>query len=121
MKRRSKKEFPIKLIQPNDFEREVESCRETALFLCTRRDYEFLNQVQILKEVLENMPDDNTKLLQVYLVDEGFQSTFMDKLNVEGSPTFLFFENGKEKDRLLGLADQDRLRSFIAKAMGHNM
>jgi thioredoxin-like negative regulator of GroEL len=39
---------------------------------------------------------------------------FMQKFGIEGTPTFLVFNNGKVVDEMLGKADDSTLHAFIS-------
>lgn len=121
MKRRGKREYPIKLIKFNEFDREIGSDDKPVLMLCIRRDYQFGNQTDLIRNLLGRMAQDNPIDLKVCLVDEESHTALKEKLDLQGSPAFLLFEKGKEKDRLLGVADEDRLKGFLSTTLGWNL
>jgi hypothetical protein len=118
MKRRGKRDYPIELIQPVDFDRKLSSAGGPVIILCISREYEFSSQMDILKNVLVSLEGHYAPDLKAYLMDEGFGNGLKEKLGLHGSPTFLLFIDGKEQGRLLGLADEGRLKSFLAAALG---
>jgi hypothetical protein len=121
MKRRGKREYPIKLIKFNDFDREIDSAGKPVLMLCIRRDYEFISQTDLIRDVLGRMVQGFPIDLKVCLVDEESRPALKDKLDLQGSPAFLLFEKGEEKNRLLGVADEEQLRGFLSNSLGWNL
>ncbi len=69
----------------------------------------FFNQQQTLKE-LSNLFGEK---LRIMLLDIEYQSVVTEKFKVHGFPAFIFCEQGKKKDVLLGTPDPDVLREFI--------
>jgi hypothetical protein len=118
MKRRGKREYPLKLIQFNEFEREIDSAGKPVLMLCIRRDYQFRSQTDLVRDVLGRRVEGCPIYLKVCLVDEESHKALKDKLDLQGSPAFLLFDKGKEKDRLLGVADEERLKGFLSPTLG---
>jgi hypothetical protein len=51
------------------------------------------------------------------LLADAFVEYFMKKLVVAGTPTYLIFFEGKEKDRVLGLVDIRGLEQFVFDVM----
>lgn len=45
--------------------------------------------------------------------------SLMDKYNVKGFPTVIFFENGEEVDRTVGFISKDELSNMISKKINH--
>lgn len=121
MKRKGKREYPIKLINFNEFDQEIESAGRPVLILCIRRDYEFNSQTDLVRDVLGGMVQGFPIDLKVCLVDEESRPVLKGKLDLQGSPAFLLFENGEEKNRLLGIADEERLRGFLSGTLGWNI
>jgi hypothetical protein len=121
MKRRGKREYPIKLIKFNDFDREIDSAGKPVLMLCIRRDYEFSSQTGLIRDVLGRMAQGFPIDLKVCLADEESQPVLKERFDLQGSPAFLLFEKGKEKGRLLGVADEERLKGFLSTELGWNL
>ncbi len=55
--------------------------------------------------------------LKVCLLKEDFLGAFMDRYLVRGTPTFLIFLNGEERQRLLGKSNYQDLQQFIKQAL----
>ena len=52
--------------------------------------------------------------LRIMLLDIEYQNVVTKKFKVHGIPAFIFCEQGKRKDVLLGTPDPDVLREFVA-------
>lgn len=121
MKRRGKRDYPIKLINFREFEREIDSACNPVLMLCIRRDYEFISQTDLIRDVLGRMDHGFPIDLKVCLVDEESRPALRERLDLQGSPAFLLFHKGKEKGRLLGVADEERLKGFLSTELGWSL
>ena len=51
--------------------------------------------------------------LRIALLDMEYQNTVTEQFEVHGFPAFIFCEQGKKKDVLLGTPDFDVLREFV--------
>jgi hypothetical protein len=71
----------------------------------------FFNQQQTLTE-LSNLFGEK---LRIMLLDIEYQSVVTEKFKVHGVPAFIFCDQGKRKDVLLGIPDLDVLREFVVK------
>ncbi len=101
----------IRFIGPENFEKEVITEKKSFLLLVMPPGSEFPKQVEIIEETERKHGPE----LKAGLVHEDFIEKFKEKYRISGTPTFLFFLRGKEKDRLLGLANRETLTSFILK------
>jgi hypothetical protein len=100
----------ISFVGAKNYNSEMAGQKRPVLIACIRRDHVFDRQVEILESVYRYYKG----TLKVSLVEESFISLFMDKHEIEGTPTFLFIEEGKERDRLLGRADRESLIDFLS-------
>jgi len=66
-------------------------------------------EIETLKETQDKYVDE----IKIYLLDEEYNKLFMEEHFINGTPTYLLFDNGVEKARLLGKHDIDELISFI--------
>jgi len=103
----------IKLIGVYNFETEIIEERKPVFLACVDQNAKFEKQ----KEVINRISKIYGEALKVCLLEEGFIGTFRDRFNIHGTPTFLIFVEGKEKERILGQADQETLKSFIAQSL----
>ncbi len=102
----------INLIRLENFEREVIAEKKPVLLLCMSRDEEFPKQLR----VIENIAARYGEGLKVGLLEEEFIETFKKDYCIVGTPTFLLLVEGKERDRILGLADYQMLTNLITKS-----
>ncbi|EPR30497.1 hypothetical protein dsat_1219 [Alkalidesulfovibrio alkalitolerans DSM 16529] len=56
--------------------------------------------------------------LQVYAVDEEELPGMRGRLGLHGTPTFLLFWGGRERDRFVGEAESMALERFVRHALG---
>lgn len=103
--------FPI--IRMDNFESEVINEKRPVLLLCIHRDFGFEEQEEVIESISKSYAD----VLKVCLLDNDFLGAFGEKLGVDGTPTFLIFQGGKEKGRMLGQADKETLVAFLSQAL----
>ena len=99
----------IPWVRPDNFADEVLSLTKPVLLLCMPRGDDFPSQMSLLEDIAAR----HGLGLKVGLLAEEFIETFKKKLDISGTPTFLIFSEGKEKNRMLGLADAQTLESFV--------
>jgi thioredoxin-like negative regulator of GroEL len=99
----------VSLIRPENFEREVVAENKPVLLVFMSWDEEFLKQLELIEEIARRHNQD----LKVGLLQEEFIEAFKKQYGVLGTPTFLILVEGKEKRRLLGLADYETITAFI--------
>lgn len=97
-------------ISKTNFKREVVDEERPVLVLCMPVDYDFGDQVEMLKRI-SHLYGNNIK---VGLLEEPFIDKFKHRYDVKGTPTFLILRNGLEQDRSLGLADEQMLLELIS-------
>lgn len=95
-------------IGTDNFDSEILSEKRPVLLAYIRRDYEYKNQIEILKSVSNKYGD----AIKVCLLDENFVRAYKN-LEIKGDPTFIGFYEGNEKGRILGKADTETLISFV--------
>lgn len=100
----------IYLIGSENFEQEVIAERRPVLILCMPRDDEFPQQLKVIKDISTKYGQE----LKVGILDEGFIEAFKKNYGVVGTPTFLLLMEGKERARMLGLADHEMLTNLIS-------
>jgi len=99
----------IRVIRPDNFADEVLLHPGPILLLCMPRGDDFSFQMRLLEDIAARRGPD----LTVGLLAEEFIENFKKKLDIPGTPTFLIFSAGKEKNRMLGLADAQALDNFV--------
>jgi hypothetical protein len=99
----------VRLIRPENFEREVIGEKKPVLLLCMPRDEEFPKQFKVLEDIATKYSQE----LKVGVLEEGLIEAFKKNYSVIGTPTFLLLVEGKERGRMLGLADQEMLTDLV--------
>ena len=99
-------------LRPDNFSREVVGTQKPVLILCMPFNEEFPSQLKIMEAIATQFGPK----LKVGLLEEAFIETFKKNLQITGTPTFLLMEHGKEKGRMIGLADQQALADFVASS-----
>jgi thioredoxin-like negative regulator of GroEL len=102
----------VSLIRPENFEREVIGEKKPVLLLCMPRDEEFPNQLKVIEAVARKYRME----LRVGVLEEEFIESFKKNYGVIGTPTFLLLVEGKERGRMLGLADYQMLTNLISQS-----
>lgn len=97
------------LIRPENFAQEVIAAKKPVLLLCMPRDDEFPQQVKVIEDIARKYSHE----LKVGLLEEEFIEAFKKNYSIIGTPTFLILVEGKERSRMLGLADQETLTDLI--------
>ncbi len=105
----------VKTIEPQEFDVELQSCREPFLVAFLKRNERFRRQFRALDEASERHAD----RLRCFLYDTDYLDTAMQRFMVKGTPTFLLFSEGREVDRLIGESDRETLDEFISNAIDH--
>jgi len=73
------------------------------------RDDEFPQQLKVLEDIATKYGHE----LKVGVLEEGLIEAFKKNYSVIGTPTFLLLLEGKERARVLGIADQEMLTNLI--------
>ena len=100
----------VHLIRSENFVQEVIAEKKPVLILCMPRNEEFPNQLKLMEEIARRYSQE----LKVSLLQEEFIEAFKKYFSFVGTPTFLILVEGKERDRMLGLADQETLTDFVS-------
>ena len=102
----------ITLACQNNFNTDILLKKMPVLLAFIRRDYDYKQQTKIL----DNIAKKHGKKLEIYLFDETSAGLFV-KFGIEGSPAFIIFHKGQEKNRMLGKADNDSLSAFVSSSL----
>ncbi|MBU0996153.1 MAG: thioredoxin family protein [Proteobacteria bacterium] len=71
-------------------------------------------------DIIKNVAASYNDILTVCMVSEEFLERFSQRYDVKGTPTFLFYRNGKERDRILGFTDRESLIAFLTRNLQSN-
>ncbi|PKN69941.1 MAG: hypothetical protein CVU54_07885 [Deltaproteobacteria bacterium HGW-Deltaproteobacteria-12] len=103
----------IQLITPDNFSEEVIYEKKPVLLFCMPQDDDFSSQIKSITDIARHY---GTELKVGYLEEDSIE-IFKKRLGFSGTPTYLFFLEGKEINRLLGLTDHTRLEKFVFEIM----
>ena len=81
------------------------------LLACIHPDSDIKPQLRMLEHVAERFAD----RVSGYVMVEELTVAFRKKYKIDGTPTFLFFQEGQVKDRLLGQVDVVMLTDFVTR------
>ena len=97
-------------IDTDNYKEEVTEAKCPLLLAYICKDHSYLEQEKVLRNVAKRFEG----ALKVCLINQGF-SGILHQYQIQGSPTFIFFLNGKEKGRVLGRTGKDRLINHVLK------
>ena len=100
----------VNLIRLENFEQEVIAEKRPVLLLCMQRDEEYPKQLKLMEDIAERYINE----LKVCVLQEETIEPFKKSYSILGTPTFLIMREGKERRRMLGLADQETLINLIS-------
>ena len=69
---------------------------------------------------LEEVSQHFTKTVQIYIANESDLAFFQNAFSFGGTPTYIFFQDGVEKERLLGEVSKETLTKFITSNIHRN-
>ena len=72
---------------------------------------------QMLAPVLSTVSDKYSADIKFYTIDIDENQDISAEFEITGVPTLIFFENGHEKDRLIGFARETEIAKWIDKNM----
>ena len=96
-------------IDSDDFETEIIKENGALLLACIHWSGEYRGQMKVL-EVVAKQFNGTVKFCHL---EKDLIERYRKQLGIEGTPTFLFFKNGKEKSRMLGQVNEQTLSSFV--------
>ncbi len=101
----------INLIRPENFAQEVIAEKKPVLLLIMPRDDQFPQQLKLMEDIAGRYSEE----LKVGVLCEESIEAFQRSYSVSGTPLFMILMEGKERGRILGLADQEMLTDLISK------
>ncbi len=96
-------------VEVGHLDSKIRAEKRSVLLAWVHWGFGYKDQVKVLEDLSTKYGD----ALKVYLLDEGLAEAYK-ALNINGSPTFVIFHEGKEKGRMLGKVDIDALISFVS-------
>lgn len=112
----SRKTTSIFSIGLENVERDLPEEDKAVPLLCMYRDTEFQRQI----EIIEALHKIYAAKLKACVLEEEFIEVFMERYSIKGTPTFLIFIGGREKNRMLGQASLESLRDFLSETLPSN-
>jgi hypothetical protein len=94
----------------DNFDFEITAEKRPVLLACIRRDNEYRELIEVLESISRRYGDE----LKICLLDDVFIEVYR-KLGIVGTPTFIIFYEGREKGKMLGKVDREKLNSFVFK------
>ncbi len=96
----------------DNFDFEITAEKRPVLLACIRRDDEYRELIEVLESISRRYGDE----LKICLLNEDFIEVYR-KLGIVGTPTFNIFYEGREKGRMLGKVDREKLSSFVLRTL----
>ena len=105
-------EIPMqRFINPEDLTTLLAKENDPFLLVFLDKKNAFPNQQQTLEELAFLFG----ARLRIMLLGSEYQKAVTEKFRIHGFPAFIFCEEGKKKDVLLGTPDPELLREFVVK------
>ncbi|ACL04330.1 thioredoxin family protein [Desulfatibacillum aliphaticivorans] len=102
---------PITIHNPDELKAVILDESRPLLMACMLKNEIYHEQMALVEQAVKQFED----ALGVFVISKELMSCFCEKFNVKGTPTFLFFNNGKEMDRILGCMSRESLMEFITR------
>ena len=100
-------------MEPHRLDVEIEGGAKSIVVAFLRRNERFGEQ----KAALERACADASPNVVCCLYDLDYFEAAVKKYQVWGTPTFLFFQGGRERQRVIGEMDDEGFVDFIAKGI----
>ncbi|TVM18867.1 hypothetical protein DPQ33_05255 [Oceanidesulfovibrio indonesiensis] len=100
-------------IASQDFECAIRRETGRVLVACLRQDFDTLEQEEHLKAVARKYDGQ----FRIWVLDAHGQDVFHVKHHIVGTPTYVLFENGVEKDRTFGKLNSQALAEFVSRTI----
>ena len=99
----------VTFINNKNYTTEIDRAGKPVLLLCMPKGPDFSSQSILLHQLSEKYKD----TVKVCLLEEEMINGFRQMLHIKGTPVYLLFIGGKEKGRLLGMAGEEQLTTFL--------
>ncbi len=103
----------IQCVDISTFEKKHLHAKRPILLACVDQECSSKRQKELLLDVSARYE----KSINVLCVEEGSMSAFLKRFNVIGTPTYLIFTDGIERDRWLGIADVESFKTFVSESL----
>ena len=101
----------MNIISNSNFEAEILATDRPVLLMCASGGKIYAEQARVLKQ----LSGPYRKMVSICCLEEDFINGFKEMYGIKGTPVFLLFHSGEEKGRMLGMADKERLETFLAR------
>jgi len=102
-------------IVAGNFFAEVIDAKRPVLLAYIVPDYAYAGQLEVLEIVSKRCFDDSVKIC--LLSENSVKDMALKNIIIDGSPTFIIFNKGEEKARMIGKTDAENLLSFVLKTL----
>ena len=100
---------PITVHDPDELKSIIQDESRPFLMACMLKNEIYHEQMAIVEQAAKEFEH----VLGAFVISKELMSCFCETFIVKGTPTFLFFNNGKEVDRILGCASRESLMEFV--------
>ena len=105
----SRAEQSVSIVSNRNFEAEILATDRPVLLMCASGRRVNAEQAQVLNQ----LSDQYRRMVDIYCLEEDYINGFKEMYGIKGTPVFLLFLGGKEKGRMLGRVDRERLETFL--------
>ena len=105
----------VTFINNKNYTTEIDRAGKPVLLLCMPKGPDFSSQSILLHQLSEKYKD----TVKVCLLEEEMINGFRQMLHIKGTPVYLLFFQGKEKGRMLGMAGEEQLTSFLFRFLSN--
>jgi len=102
-------------IGADNFSAEVIGEKRPVLLAYIVPDYTYAGQLEVLEIVSERNFYDSVKIC--LLNENSVKDMASRNISIDGSPTFIIFNKGEEKARMIGKTNAKTLMSFVLKTI----
>ena len=101
---------PVNVISNSNFAAKILDTDRPVLLMCVAGGRVYAEQARVLAQLSERY----RSMVDICCLEEDFINGLKEMYAIKGTPVFLLFNRGEEKGRMLGLADKERLETFLA-------
>ena len=102
---------PVMVRSPEELKTIILNHDAPFLMACIQKNEIYHEQMEVISWVTKQFKN----MLGAFVVSGELMGCFCQKFNVKGTPTFLFFLDGEELDRILGCTSRESLMEFATR------
>lgn len=99
----------VTFINNKNYSTEIDRAGKPILLLCMPKGPDFYHQSILLHQIAEKYKD----TVKACLLEEEMINGFRQMLHIKGTPVYLLFVGGREMGRMLGMAGEEQLTTFL--------